>query len=343
VITPANLVGEGCRVGTSQLPPNRAYRDAIGLYAASVGGSVWVAVVQFARLCGADPAGWTREVAPVLAASSGASGAWLLWLIIARSRRTSTRARGLLLPVLAVGVLVLVALADRRSAPGDLAAATLSAWLVREVLLRNGIALNSARALAPLGRSLIGAARVGIGALALFLVITHFMGMLRLYGFGPTLQGDQLSVMGLDTPLTVIAHIVWTAVAEEMVTTGAVAALLTAARRPAWECATVVAFLRLIPHLYLGVPALPTMLMGAGTACLYVRYRRLAPLVVAHFACDVAVCYLIDSITFATWILIEVAVFALAYWALKAPAPSVKQARVDADPEQADPKPEKVR
>ncbi|MFE7115143.1 hypothetical protein ACFU99_06925, partial [Streptomyces sp. NPDC057654] len=62
--------------------------------------------------------------------------------------------------------------------------------------------------------------------------------------------------------------------------------LLRGARRPTWEWITVPVILRLLPHLYLGVPALGTALTAAGAIYLYTRHHRILPLIAAHFLYD---------------------------------------------------------
>ncbi|WP_093593108.1 hypothetical protein [Streptomyces sp. SID4917] len=53
---------------------------------------------------------------------------------------------------------------------------------------------------------------------------------------------------------------------EELVVTAAAVIVLTAARRPLWECLVAVALMRTLPHLYYGLSALALIPMGIGCA-----------------------------------------------------------------------------
>ncbi|MGW7514127.1 CPBP family glutamic-type intramembrane protease [Streptomyces sp. NPDC054796] len=74
--------------------------------------------------------------------------------------------------------------------------------------------------------------------------------------------------------------------AEELILTAAPLALLRAARCPVWQCVTVVALLRLAPHTYMGVAALPELWAAGACAALYLASRRVLPLICAHAVYD---------------------------------------------------------
>ncbi|MYZ35113.1 hypothetical protein GT002_08345 [Streptomyces sp. SID4917] len=59
---------------------------------------------------------------------------------------------------------------------------------------------------------------------------------------------------------------IWSATMEELVVTAAAVIVLTAARRPLWECLVAVALMRTLPHLYYGLSALALIPMGIGCA-----------------------------------------------------------------------------
>jgi hypothetical protein len=310
-------------------PALRAYRDVIGLYAASAGASAWGSSIDFARLCGADPGAWTTSATQYLyTAGAVGSGLWLVCLIITRSRGV-TRARSVLAQVLAVGVVALVDLTDRTSVQGELAALGLMVWLSGEVLLRHGFVLGARTTGGSVWCGVLRGLRVGLSALAFFVLTGFFMGVLSLYGHGPMLRRDQADALGLDSDLLVVAHTLWTAGAEELVCTVAVVLLLRAGHRPTWEWTAVPVVLRLVPHLYLGIIAIPIALTAVGAIYLYVRHRRIAPQIAAHVLYDVHIFDLLAHLVpnlFARAVVVCVAVAAVT-WADAKATPSAERVR----------------
>lgn len=270
------------------------HRDIWGLAAVAAGPSAWGSILMAARLAGADPGPWTVQAAAALSASCTlAGGVWLLTLIVNRSGGRP-RSRGPVLQVLAAGGITLADLVDRmahltpngNSADLRLASAVLLVWLTREVLLRRGITLSdlgigSAGDRSPMGR--LNGWAVGVQATAVIITAGYVVTLLSLYAPGPQLQQPQHEVLGVHSDLIHTTRSLWTSVAEEMVLTGAVVALLSAARRPVWQWVAIPVALRLIPHLYLGVPGLATAITAAGVVYLYARHRRVTPLIAAHF------------------------------------------------------------
>ncbi|MGP3950927.1 lysostaphin resistance A-like protein [Streptomyces sp. 7N604] len=99
---------------------------------------------------------------------------------------------------------------------------------------------------------------------------------------GPVLHGDQAAAAGVPTLGAALAHGFWSAVVEELLITAVVVGVLTAARRPLWECIAVSVLMRTLPHAYVGLPMLAVLPLGVASAWLYHRYRRVTPLVLAH-------------------------------------------------------------
>ncbi|MDX3457096.1 hypothetical protein PV396_34955 [Streptomyces sp. ME02-8801-2C] len=56
--------------------------------------------------------------------------------------------------------------------------------------------------------------------------------------------------------------------------------------RPAREICTLVCVLEVLFHAYMGLPAIGMVLYGAGHVWLYLRYRRLIPLMAGHAVFD---------------------------------------------------------
>ncbi|WP_159393682.1 CPBP family glutamic-type intramembrane protease [Streptomyces albus] len=71
---------------------------------------------------------------------------------------------------------------------------------------------------------------------------------------------------------------------EELVVTAAAIMLLARAGvRPA-TCVLISVLMRTVPHIYLGWQALAVLPLGLALAALYLRYRRVMPLIAAHAA-----------------------------------------------------------
>ncbi len=98
----------------------------------------------------------------------------------------------------------------------------------------------------------------------------------------PVMEGGQLSTLGLGGIGDLLAMVVWTVAIEDVVVVAAVAALLTAARRPAWQIYTAICVVEVLLHAYFGLPAVGMALYAARRVWLYRRYQRLLPLVVGH-------------------------------------------------------------
>ncbi|MFE0357531.1 CPBP family intramembrane glutamic endopeptidase [Streptomyces nigra] len=102
---------------------------------------------------------------------------------------------------------------------------------------------------------------------------------------GPSMEGDQAAAAGVPDLGPHLVHGIWSACVEELLATAVVVAVLTAARRPLWECLVVAALMRTLPHAYLGLwPMLAMLPLGITAGWLYHRYRRVIPLVLAHAA-----------------------------------------------------------
>ncbi|MFE7114488.1 hypothetical protein ACFU99_03575, partial [Streptomyces sp. NPDC057654] len=183
------------------------------------------------RLFGADPGTWAAGEDLLGVACTVGGGLWLIVLIALRAGKAAGR-RHLLL-ALAVGALTTVDLADRTGLtartssviPWNLATTILLVWLVREVVHRHGITLPVPRlraGRARSGRGFLHACAVSVSAVALYVVTGFVMLLLLIYASGPVLHDDQLSVMGLDSPLLQITKMLWSSVTEELVLTGAV-------------------------------------------------------------------------------------------------------------------------
>ncbi|WP_165956041.1 CPBP family intramembrane glutamic endopeptidase [Streptomyces hainanensis] len=165
---------------------------------------------------------------------------------------------------------------------GKLLTIGLLLWFARELLLRHGVAPSvTGLGFGPATverHTVAGVLAGGVTLIALILTCTQ----IRIFLFehfpvyGPGLSGP-------GNLFEEVARYAWTSVVEELLLTAVVVTLLVAARRPAWEWLLVAAVLRFLPHLYLGLSGMDTLLLGAGAAWIFYRYRDVLPLIVAHF------------------------------------------------------------
>ncbi|REK91106.1 hypothetical protein DY245_06570 [Streptomyces inhibens] len=103
-------------------------------------------------------------------------------------------------------------------------------------------------------------------------------------GEGSAYGGSQADYLGWKTFWLQAANVVVSGVIEDVVMVGAIAALLTMARRPAWEMYALSIVLEVGMHLYFGVPAIGLVVVAAVRLALYRATGRLTPLVIGHIA-----------------------------------------------------------
>ncbi|MFF9436496.1 type II CAAX prenyl endopeptidase Rce1 family protein [Streptomyces sp. NPDC014735] len=104
---------------------------------------------------------------------------------------------------------------------------------------------------------------------------------------GPVLHSSQAVAAGAPTLGAHLALGIWSGVVEELLVTATAATVLAAARRPAWECVAASVLMRVLPHAYVGWPMAAGIPLGAAAVFLFLRYRKAAPLVIAHVAYNV--------------------------------------------------------
>jgi hypothetical protein len=100
---------------------------------------------------------------------------------------------------------------------------------------------------------------------------------------------DQRSALGTSSPVPMALMDVGSVLIEQVVIVAAVSALLSAARRPAWEIYAIVGLVETVLHCYMGVSAVPLGFYAAGHLWLYRRYRAIAPLALAHAVYNIGV------------------------------------------------------
>ncbi|ATL32269.1 hypothetical protein KY5_7251c [Streptomyces formicae] len=224
---------------------------------------------------------------------------WLPWVVIGRTTLTFDKVspgQRLLKCGAAVGcgTLTLCAAVPAFSADrlGQAVFGCSAAWLAIEVSRSNGIVLERPscspdrrqrrRETWSITESVLAACAMGAALTFVLLQI-----LLRLdVGALPVMEGGQLSTLGLGGIGDLLAMVVWTVAIEDVVIVAAVAALLTAARRPAWQIYTTICVVEVLLHAYFGLPAIGMALYAARRVWLYRRYQRLLPLVVGHALFD---------------------------------------------------------
>ncbi|WP_328937436.1 hypothetical protein OG288_12315 [Streptomyces tauricus] len=102
----------------------------------------------------------------------------------------------------------------------------------------------------------------------------------------PVMQGSQMSSLGIAGPVGHILAIVHAVLIEDVVVVVATVVLMKAVRRPTWEIYTVVCVLEIALHAYFGIAAIGAVAFAAGRVWLYLRYRRLLPLMLSHAVYD---------------------------------------------------------
>ncbi|SFD65117.1 CPBP family glutamic-type intramembrane protease [Streptomyces aidingensis] len=267
-----------------------AYRDVALLIAAGSGHSLWATVMIALREHATIQVPHSGLVGRVLMAVGAiAMAGWLIRLTAARKSGSAWALAG------AAALAAAVAADAAGLVPADgggtsgvlapLAGAGLTVWLVREILRHHGVRLHASAgpADADTQGGVFAAALLGFAAAGLAMVTVS------LWFPQSTLGGHQLEAGGITTGSQAFAAFVWTAVAEELAETAAVLALLGAAGRPVREAVALCLLLRLAGHAYLGAAAVAAVVAGAVAVLLFLRYRTVLPLLLAHFTWDAKV------------------------------------------------------
>ncbi|MDG9706209.1 CPBP family intramembrane glutamic endopeptidase [Streptomyces sp. DH37] len=277
----------------------RAERDLWRLLLVACAVPLTGSAIDFARLAGAPVEGWSGAVLPWLRLlCSLAAGCWLAGLLAARPAPRSVLRPRTALALTAVAcaarVVALVRDGEAQGVVGSVATTVLLAWLCGELAGRHGggwrglgIAPSGARTAA--GR-LTAVMVFGAVFVLAYTTVTWMaglqLGLPTAAPWLPVLDRAQSAALGWNGPADMVANVLFTGVAEEMVLVGAVVVLGRAAGRPLWAACAISLLLRVAAHLYLGVPGVALLLLGSCALFLYLRYRRLTPLVAGHIVYD---------------------------------------------------------
>ncbi|WP_225842122.1 CPBP family intramembrane glutamic endopeptidase [Streptomyces albus] len=259
----------------------------LALYLLAAAVKLWHNVVEFLDLCGlpVDPQLFMQVENALTALSLAGTTWWLVRRLDPPRRGSEGRARRRVLAAdLAAVLAVLAGLgllvpALHAEAVGMALHSGLVVWLAVVLVARSGVRPGDFglptrwHPRTPRTVSVL----IGLSASAA-LVLAVFLLIVLATLPGP--QGGQPPAEGL----TELVDSVRSAVIEEIVVTAAVIMLLTRAGiRPA-PCVLVSALMRALPHVYLGWQALAVLPLGLALGFLFVRYRRVMPLIAAHAA-----------------------------------------------------------
>lgn len=283
----------------SPVGARRAYRDLLALLFIASFGSAAGAVFAFARTAGVPHYQAVIDTIAVghLALTGGAL-VWLTFLVTARTAGAGNgRKLGLRLGAVATGTTTVAGAVPVSGVlyppAGTTAFAMTLVWLTLEVCRRHGI--TSARlGLRPLCPSTPTeqTRAAGVGALALIAVMSAGYGgviltaLMQATGLPLVSAGSQQNILGIADAGDAVSNLLRTVVIENLVMVAAVVALLSAARRPAWQMYAITTVAEVAVHAYLGPPALAFLPSALLRVCLYRRHGLLIPLIAAHLLFD---------------------------------------------------------
>ncbi|SEP88150.1 CPBP family glutamic-type intramembrane protease [Streptomyces radiopugnans] len=273
----------------------RAERDLWGLLLVACAVPLTGSALDFARLSGAPVDGWSGAVLPWLRLlCSLAAGCWLAGLLAERRAARRRTALAVAAAACAARVADLVRAGEAQGVVGSVATTVLLAWLCGELAVRHGAGWRGLGIAPPGARTAAGrlTAAMVLGAVFVlaYTTVTWMAGLQTglpaAAPWLPVLDRAQSAALGWSGPADMVANILFTGVAEEMVLVGAVVVLGRAAGRPLWAACAISLLLRVAAHLYLGVPGIALLLLGSCALLLYLRCRRLTPLVAGHIVYD---------------------------------------------------------
>jgi hypothetical protein len=279
------------------LGPRRAWLLLLGVYAAGLADGVWGSLctallsLHVLSLGLADRlAGWQGNVWEGETATSLVVLMWVAWPLAEHPRAIGRLRPSLVRVLVTVGIVACVPIAAAVVHDPDWFIEHDLAWRTVQMLTLLGLigvlAQRQAITGAEFGLSTRGRWRLDAVGGRVFAV-----SLLGLFGAGMCLVAlsrlivsyTQGSVtQGSESEWSWLAAVLTNAVVEETVCTALLCALLLRSGRPRWQIYTAAGVLRVAFHLYLGVGGLGAAVFAVTNAHLFLRYRRLLPLIVAH-------------------------------------------------------------
>ncbi|MFC4054085.1 hypothetical protein ACFOY4_30705 [Actinomadura syzygii] len=243
------------------------------------------ALYAAAELAGADLAG------PGLAASVNVSALSLtatgIWLLV-RARhpvndRVAWPAIGGAAALAVAGAVLLPLTGQATDTVATVLLAAAGAWLCAGLAADAGAPLWRGRLAGEIARrwdtDAVAACAVVLAGHTVAMLLDDWVTRL---GPAVTDQAQQADPTGLHNPVLFAAQALAAGVREEIPLLALPAALMMAARRPAWQILAVVCVLRVIPHAYLGTPALTSAVFAATAWWTYRATRRIGPVIIGH-------------------------------------------------------------
>ncbi|TXL83949.1 hypothetical protein [Streptomyces sp. IB2014 016-6] len=280
-----------------------AYGEACGLLLIASWQSAAGAIYAFTRITGAtwNPHTVSATITGGQLVSSVVLFFWLNLLVIGRTPPSMATARRMTLRLLAVAVgasAVATAVPDHGfSRSPFLGLFVFSAglvWLTVEICLRHGITPTRLGAwpLRPvtaerreewknIADSTAVALAAGGGGAFILVSVLQGAGLTRL-----VMPGTQQQALGMGGIGEIASALIFTVVLEDLIMVAAVVALLTAARRRAWEIYTIICIAEVAVHLYFGLPALAFLPYAWLRIRLYRRHVQVIPMLAVHLAFD---------------------------------------------------------
>lgn len=240
---------------------------------------------------------WWVEVDGQLLAAA-ATGAWLVSLVIRRTASTPRRRaqRGTATVMAAAATATAATNGNHLLFPsaGAVCFAVATVWTAVEVCRRHRVGLADLGIRPPDCRTAAARIRgwdVGVRTVLACTAGGLVTGVLtvvlqRAGGTLPVMQGTQEQLLGYTTAWQWVCAVIGAVAAEDVVIVAAVAALLTAGRRPRWQIYLVVCAIEVWVHAYFGAPAVGMALYAGYRVHLYLKYRRLTPLIIGHAVYD---------------------------------------------------------
>jgi hypothetical protein len=268
-----------------QLSRRTAYGRVAGLVAVLWGLEMFDQIIEsFAPSMLWLVQGWSRSAATI-----AASGSWLLWLAYRHKRPWwQCLAAGL---VAVVGLLALPLTSGTVDIPRAVVETAAEIVLVGAVARDAGISPRKQLGYMPRwAKNRAGryqALEVFVLAVAGFIWTDIAAWVMGLIPAIPQPTKPQIKLLGYDNMADLAIRSAMAGPHEEVLLTAALTIFLLAARRPIWEIAIVAAVLRIIPHMYLGVPCLCVAIFAVCNVRLYARSRRIAPIVAAHMVTNI--------------------------------------------------------
>ncbi|MDX3024952.1 hypothetical protein [Streptomyces acidiscabies] len=253
--------------------------------------------VYFAALCGAGWPSSTGYLITLITNGATAVTAYLLYTALYTPGKLphvssgGRRIRVCLLVTLAS--LALVPWLPTSLALRGVAEAALVTWLAVRVARSHGIALESAPR--PCDRRHRRVTMWMLWLIVVFCVLGAALRrgldvlLTRFPGDMPLLRPGQGGTPGIETADDLLLMIARSAAIEDLVLVAGGVALLSAARRPVWQIYLLVIVVEVVVHAHYGLGAITLALFAGVRVWLYLRYRRVLPMIAAHVLFDVVV------------------------------------------------------